>query len=61
MTMVQSAELALRSPARLSRRRLEFPVDIGHGRGAAQRGEARFGAEPFGIVACGAQQRPAVS
>ena len=31
MTMVQSAELARRSPARLSLRRLEFPVDTGTG------------------------------
>ena len=31
MTMVHSAELALRSPARLSRRRFEFPVETGTG------------------------------
>jgi hypothetical protein len=31
MTMVQSAELALRSPARLSRRRFELPVEMGTG------------------------------
>ena len=31
MTIVQRAELALRSPARLSRRRFELPVETGTG------------------------------
>ena len=57
MTIVQSAELALRSPARLSRRRFELPVEIGTGAVPHSDSEARFGREPFGVVTRSAQQR----